>query len=356
MGATDQGPTASAVVVSPYAGDHAAWDAFVRHTDGGTLFHLIGWKEVLERTFGFTAHYLVARRGTETVGVLPLFELRAPGMARGLLSLPFAVEGGVCSTDAAAQAALDAAALARGAARGARWVELRDGRSGVGFRVQEGRYWRFRRPLHGDEVADLAATPAKRRNMIRHGIRHGLQARVDADDLPVFHDLYARTARRFGTPVFPLRYFRSLLERFPDETALMTVRLGRTPVAGALVFFFGATVCPYYVGSRRDFFRYAVNDFLYWELMRYGGARGARVFDFGRSKLDTGAFRFKRLWGFDPEPLRYRVAMLAGSALAERANSDAGAAWLRTAWRFLPLPVTKLLGPFFVSRYGPYFT
>jgi NTE family protein len=75
-----------------------------------------------------------------------------------------------------------------------------------------------------------------------------------------------------------------------------------------------------------------------------------------RSKLGTGAFTFKRLWGFEPEPLRYRVAMLSGGARAERSNSDAGVAWLRAAWRFLPLSVAKLLGPFFVTRYGPYFT
>jgi hypothetical protein len=193
-----------------------------------------------------------------------LFELRAPLMPRRLMSLPFAVEGGVCSGDAEAQRALDAAALELGAARGAAAVELRDGRQGVGFTLADGDMWCFRRALHADESANFAALPAKRRNMIRQGQRHGLRARIAAADLPAFHDLYARTARRFGTPVFPLRYFAAILARFPDETLLLTVRRGDTPVAGALAFLFGGTVCPYYVGSRRDAFRYAVNDFLYW--------------------------------------------------------------------------------------------
>lgn len=355
MNASDHVPDAPAIV-SPYAGDAAAWDGFVRRSGDGTFFHLSGWKEVLERSFGLTAHYLTARRAGEIVGVLPLFEVHAPLMPRGLLSLPFAVEGGVCGTDAAAQRALDAAALSLGAARRVRWVELRDGRNGSSFRVQEGRYWRFRRALHGDDAADLAATPPKRRNMIRQGMRHGLRARVESADLQVFHDLYARTARRFGTPLFPMRFFRALLERFPDETALMTVWLGRTPVAGVLAFFFGGSVCPYYVGGRRDFFRYAVNDFLYWELMRYAGARGARVFDFGRSKTGSGAFTFKRLWGCEPEPLRYRVAALGGEPAGERSDGGRGVDWLRTLWQYLPLPVTKLLGPFFLTRYGAYYT
>ena len=342
--------------VSPYAGERDAWDAFVRRTPGGTLFHLIGWKEVLERTFGYTAQYLIARRGEQIAGVLPLVELHAPLMERCLLSVPFAVDGGVCSADAAAQQALDSAALALGRARGARYVELRDGREAPGFHMRSGRYARFRRALQADDAAELAALRPKRRYMIRLGRRNGLTAQVDAADLPVLHDLYARTARRFGTPVFPLRFFRALVERFPDETVILTVRRDGVPAAAALMFLFGDAACPYYAGSRRDFFRYAVNDFLYWELMRHARRRGARVFDFGRSKVGSGAYVFKCLWGFTPEPMRYRVHAFDADAALERSSDDSSLRRLQYLWSRLPLPVTKLLGPFIVARYGAYYT
>jgi FemAB-related protein (PEP-CTERM system-associated) len=343
-------------VVSPYAGERDTWDAFVRRTPGGTFFHLIGWKEVLERTFGYTAHYLIARRGGEIAGVLPLVELHAPLMERCLLSVPFGVDGGVCSADGAAQQALDSAALALGRARGARYVELRDGRAAPGFHVRTGRYARFRRALHADDATELAALRPKRRYMIRLGQRNGLTARVDAADLPVLHDLYALTARRLGTPVFPLRFFRTLVARFPDETVILTVRRDGVPAAAALMFLFGDTACPYYAGSRRDFFRYAVNDFLYWELMRHARRRGARVFDFGRSKVGSGAYLFKCLWGFTPEPMRYRVYAFDADAAPERSSGDANLRRLQQLWSHLPLPLTKLLGPFIVARYGAYYT
>ncbi len=342
--------------VEAYAGQRAEWDDFVRRTPGGTFFHLIGWKEVLERTFSYRSHYLLARREGRVVGVLPLFELQAPLLERRLLSLPFAVDGGVCSADAHARRALDAAALELAERRGARSVELRDGLEAPGFRTREGLYYRFRRPLYADEAANLAATPPKRRYMIRLGQRHGLVSRTTADDLPAFHDLYARTARRFGTPVFPLAFFRAVLESAPADTMLLTVLHDGVPVASSLVFFFGDAVCPYYAGSRRDHFRYAVNDFLYWEVMRVGRQRGARLFDFGRSKQGTGAYEFKRLWGFAAEPMRYRVYTCGGDAPADRSTSDAGLAWAQSVWQHLPLPLTKLLGPPLLARYGPYYT
>jgi FemAB-related protein (PEP-CTERM system-associated) len=344
------------VEVQRYAGEREAWDAFVRRSASGTLFHLIGWKEVLERSFGLTARYLVARRGAEIAGVLPLFEIGAPMMEPALLSVPFAVDGGVCAADADAQAALDAAAVVGARECGARWVELRDGREAPGFRLREPRYLRYRRPLFESEEANLAATPAKRRHMIRLGQRHGLIARTNVDDLAAFYDLHARTSRRFGTPVLPLRFFEALRQTFAQETVLMTVWRAGVPLAGALIFFFGDVVAPYYVGSRRDGFRYASNDFLYWEIMRHAAARGARRFDFGRSKIGTGAAEYKRLWGFDPEPVRYRVCQIGVEPTRDRASNDRELQWLQSTWRKLPLPLTKLLGPIFVSRYGPYFT
>jgi len=63
--------------------------------------------------------------------------------------------------------------------------------------------------------------------------------------------------------VFPPRFFHAVLSRFGDDAVLLIVRRGSTPVAGALAFLFGDTVMPYYVGSHRAFFRYAINDFLY---------------------------------------------------------------------------------------------
>ncbi len=342
--------------MQPYAGERDEWDEFVRRTPGGTFFHLIGWKEVLEQAFGFAPRYLFAKRSGQVVGVLPLFELRAAFSKPCLLSLPFAVEGGICSADEAARQALEAAALILSEQRQARYLELRDGLDGTGFQMREGLYFRFRRPLLPTDEENFAAIPRKQRRMVRVGQQSGLVARVSRDDLDVFYDLYARSVRNLGTPVFPRRYLQLLLERFPDDCVLLTVRHDGTPAAAVLSFFFNDRVLPYYAGSRSEFFRYAVNDFMYWELMRYARERGARVFDFGRSKKGTGAYDFKCHWGFEPEPFRYRVHVQNAGSVPDHSVSDSGIQFLRRAWRRVPLPLTKLFGPFLIRRYGAYYT
>ena len=207
-----------------YRGDEQEWDTFVRRTHGGTFFHLLGWREVLARAFGFRPHYLVARRDAHLVGVLPLCEVRSALRRSRLLSLPFTVEGGVCAVDPEAQHALEDAALVLGTEIGAEFVELRDGLDGGGFATREGVYFRFRRAMFATDEENLAAMRPKQRRMVRVGQQSGLVARVDADDLEIFYDLFARSMRRLGTPVFAQRYFRLLRSGFGDDCVLLTVR------------------------------------------------------------------------------------------------------------------------------------
>ena len=47
--------------VEPFVGDSAQWDSFVQASPGWTHFHLLGWKEVVERVFGHECVYLAAR-------------------------------------------------------------------------------------------------------------------------------------------------------------------------------------------------------------------------------------------------------------------------------------------------------
>lgn len=344
------------VVVERYIDSPGEWDAFVEAAPGATFFHLYGWHDVLHDAFAFTPHYLAARRAGRIVGVLPLCEVQALLGGRWLLSLPFTVEGGVCALDADARGALDAAALRLQSDVGARGLELRDDLGdGNGFTVREGLYFGFERAIFASDEENLAAMQRKQRRMVRIGQQSGLA--FDANgNLGDFYHLYALAMRRLGTPVFSRRYFQILRDRFAERCAVVTVSRGAEPAASAVCFFFKDRVYPYYVGSRRELFRYATNDFLYWELMRHARERGARVFDFGRSKKGTGAYDFKCHWGFEPHPLRYRAHCADSTAVAQRGANDPRLAALRWGWQRLPLPVTRLLGPFLVRRVGVLYT
>jgi lipid II:glycine glycyltransferase (peptidoglycan interpeptide bridge formation enzyme) len=83
------------------------------------------------------------------------------------------------------------------------------------------------------------------------------------------------------------------------------------PLSSVLSFYFRDEVLPYYAGDEISARDLAANDFKYWELMRRSCERGLKVFDYGRSKLGTGSYAFKKNWGFEPSRCSTSIASIA---------------------------------------------
>jgi FemAB-related protein (PEP-CTERM system-associated) len=343
--------------VVPLGPDGTAWDAFVAGRPDATFFHLSAWRGVIEAAFGHRAHYLMAEQDGAIVGVLPLVAQRTLLFGHTLISNPFCVYGGPLAVTAEASRALSDHAAALRARTGATACEFRFLTAppadwlGDDWQPRGALYVTFRRAITGDDDANLKAIPRKQRAVVRKGIERGLTATADRD-VDLLHHIYAQSVRNLGTPVFARRYFRLLAETFGHALDVVTIRDGAAPVASVMNFYWRDEVIPYYGGGTDAARACHGNDFMYWEVMRRAAARGCRLFDFGRSKEGTGAFSFKKNWGFPPAPLEYRYALAPGQTIPEVNPLNPKYRLMIAAWKRLPLPVANLLGPPLVRGVG----
>jgi len=332
--------------------DEPAWDAFVREAPGGTFFHLSGWRDVIERAFGHRTFYLMARRGPEICAVLPLTRVKSLLFGNSLISNAFCIHGGFAGDDSEARESLRAEAVRIARAQGVGRIELRsESEETQQWQNRSGLYFIFRRPLAPDMDANLKILPHSRRRMIRVGYDHGLTSQVD-DGVDRLHHIYADSVRHLGTPVFSKRYFRLLRKKFGSSCMTVTVLHKQLPVASVMSFFFRDEVMTYYGGGLREAREVAGNDFMYWEVMRHACERGVRVFDFGRSKIGTGAYSYKSNWGFKPAPLTYSYLQMDGREIPEINPLNPKYSRAIEFWRRLPLSVTKAIGPHIVRSIG----
>ena len=332
--------------VERHAPDQAnEWDTYVRQHAERTFFHLAAWREVLGRIAGFTPHYLVARRRNAVSGVLPLVSVRSRLFGRSLVSLPFCVEAGVLASDEASEDALIAHASELAVRERVDFVELRHRRAHCPrWASNATTYATFRRELPL-EIADcFAQIPRKQRAMIRKATAFGLRSETETT-LGNFWPVYATSVRNLGTPVFPQGYFASLAGTFGPAVQITTVFRGDTALASVMSFLHGDTVMPYYGGGLPAARHVNAYDFLYWEVMRRAVEAGLRRFDFGRSKRGTGAFDFKRHWGFTPEPLHYEYRLLHRREVPQRNPANPRFRLAVACWKHLPLPLANRLGP-----------
>lgn len=342
-----------ALAVRPFEpGDAARWDAFVSNCPEATFFHRSGWREVIESVFRHRTHYLLASRGERIVGVLPLAEIRSLLFGHALSSLPFAVYGGAATTEPDARRALHEAAVELAARLRVQHLELRNRQPTEPDWPRQDLYVTFRKAIVPEVEANLLAIPRKQRAMVRKGIQRGLRSEIDAN-VDRFFDLYADNQHRHGTPPYPKRYFEALRRVFGDACEVLTVldAPGR-PVSSVLSFYFRDEVLPYYAGDLDAARELAANDFKYWELMRRACERGVRVFDYGRSKRDSGSFDFKKNWGFAPEPLHYEYRLLRRESIPQNNPANPKYRAFIALWRRLPRPVANAIGPAIARNLG----
>lgn len=329
----------------------ARWDDFVQTCPTATFFHRAGWKEVIERAFGHRTHFLYAESDGVIEGVLPLAEVKSLLFGHSLSSLPFCVYGGPAATTERARNALDTAAVALAESLGVDHLEYRTIEAHLTDWPTKDLYFTFRKAIDSDPEKNLNAIPRKQRAMVRKGIKAGLNADVD-DGTNRFFAAYSESVHRLGTPVFSRRYFDILREVFAKDSEIVTITRNGDVVSSVLSFYFRDEVLPYYGGGTRLARDVAGNDFMYWEVMRRACERGLRVFDYGRSKKGTGAFDFKKNWGFEPQPLQYQYKLVKAKAVPDHNPLNPKYRMFISAWQKLPLPVANWLGPRIVKSLG----
>jgi FemAB-related protein (PEP-CTERM system-associated) len=334
-------------------GTRERWDCFVDAHADATFFHRAGWQRVLERSFGHRTHYLYAASGDTIRGILPLVHVKSLLFGNYLASTAFCVYGGPVADSDGALKALDDAAIRLGRELGVGHIEYRHrgAREAPGWIGKSELYATFRKAIHADPEKNMLEIPRKQRAMVRKGIKFELASEV-VDSPARLHPVYAESVRNLGTPVFSRRYFDNLKQEFGDASEILMITHQGRDVAGVLNFYFRDEVLPYYGGGTAAARQLAANDFMYWEVMRRACLRGIRVFDFGRSKRGTGAFDFKKNWGFAPEPLHYLYRLNKSADLPDLNPLNPKFRLFIETWKRLPLPVANMLGPHIVRSLG----
>jgi FemAB-related protein (PEP-CTERM system-associated) len=343
------------------AQERARLAAWIEAHPSATAFHRLVWGEAVAKATGHQLLALVAEDAAGSItGYLPLHVVHSPLFGRAIVSAGFAVDGGILADDAATAAVLADAAWLQSERHSAPTLELRGGL------LPHDPRWTIKSDAHAGFIADLVADgpdadqkqlewiPRKQRAEVRKGLANGMTVRTgtSALDRQQHYAVYAESVRNLGTPVFPRALFDAVLDGFGDDADILTVLKDDVPVASVLSLYHRGTVMPYWGGGVWAARGLRANDVMYYALMNHARARGCARFDFGRSKVDSGAFAFKKNWGFAPAPLSYAVRNADGLPPRD-VNPLSPKYRLQIAlWQRLPLGIANRLGPWISNGLG----
>lgn len=331
----------------------SAWEIYVAGHPSGTLFHTLVWRNAVEEAFGHSSRYLCAWREHQLVGVFPLTQVASYLAGTILVSVPYAVYGGVLADDDEARIALLDRAQELAEQTRAQWIDIRSIDPQWPHLPVVRRYVTFRKHLPEHAAQVLNELPRKARAAARQAReRFQLHARFDDGQLNLVWSLYSQSMRRLASPNYPRAFFASLIRQtgttdspLPIRHLVQVVMHRERPIAGLISFIYRGTLMPYFAGCDERFNKYHPNNFLYLTAMEQAVELGCREFDFGRSRIDnSGAYDFKRFQGFEPTPLSYQYYVPRGGRTPDLHPDNGRLALARRVWPRLPLAVTRPLG------------
>ena len=323
--------------------------------EAGVCFeHDPRWLSVLRKGLGHRPMALVSREaaGAPIRGYLPLALVATRLFGRFLVSLPYLNRAGIVANDAAAAAELVEEAARLAEQLNVKYLELRHGEACEHDLLGAKRDEKIRMVLDLPENEDALwkSIHSKVRNQVRKGDKFDLAIEWGGESLlDDFYAVFAVNMRDLGTPVYAAKLFRHIIAELDGQAELAVVRHEGTPIACAMLIHddrlekVAMTQVPS-ASSLRAFNHTNANMWMYFRLLARAIERGSRQFDFGRSSMDSGTFKFKKQWGAQPLPTVWQYHVRQGDIGEVRPDNPKYRRRIET-WQKLPVWVTRLVGP-----------
>jgi len=326
-----------------------AWNDYVARRPG-CLYHRAEWGRVFA-VYRLPFRRLAAMRGGRIVGVLPLVWQRSWLFGSQFASLPCFDTAGVLADDAEARSALADRALEIATEAGADVVLLRQAEPlDLSPHVRNDKAL-LRLRLESDSDALWHGLKAKVRNQVKKPQKKGLCVeRGGVELLSPFFAIYSENMRDLGSPSHSRRFFRVVIDTFPEEVAVYVVWLDDQAIGAGLTMANGDRLEIPWASSLRRYNGYCVNHLMYWEILADACQHGYQWFHFGRSSYDSGPFRFKSQWGAEPVQLYWYYLASSPEAAAKASSLQESYGWGTRLWRRLPLWLTRSIGPRIVAK------
>ena len=340
--------------------DATRWDAYVCSKDHASPYHLYAWRQAIEEAYAQKGYYLIAQdpKG-EICGILPMIHIKPPLVSTQLCSLPYCDRGEALADSPEIIDMLVSRALEIKEQIGANRYDYRanaDINEPMDDETMEpgqgaGGQTKVRMLLDLPESSEdlLASFKAKLRSQIRKAEKNGLTFEIGNDESLVsdFYRVFTNNMRDLGSPTHSRKWFDSIRHHYGDRCVISIIRHKDIAIGAGLVLLTDNTATIPWASTLRRFNRLAPNMLLYWSLLAHATDNGCDIFDFGRSTIGEGTYRFKQQWAARPVRLDWQT-LPQHDQVSDTDSAINGKSSLRQTaeniWRKLPLPVTVTLG------------
>jgi len=276
--------------------DEREWETFVQASPEGTFYHSLKWKEVIEKSFPYSALYLTIKDANGTiVGICPGFILNSMHM-KIYHSTPYSDYGGpVIAKHCIKQASLSLRSFLRN------FCSNKDILYAKFCFMDDKLAQSFKSPLsyvdasRGTVEIDLKTTASdfiwnkifskNHRRKIRLIEREGFRAQEakTKSDLRDFYNLYYKNMKYIGASPHPCKFIENMWNILYPENLRIWLVEKKKRIGGIVVFKYGQRTYWVYAGidRKQSYRKYSIVPYLLWKEIKTAQEEGYNYVSLG---------------------------------------------------------------------------
>lgn len=341
------------------------WKNFVNNNSEAKFQHLLGFKEVIERSYSNCGGLFYLLLNKNKVKAVFLFILvRSKLFGNRIISLPFLDNGGFLGEYNEHTLKKIIELLKE---EGIKKIEVRLNSCFKNFEGEKRVFSKsgFDEKMYKQQFIIALTNETEMwkkfhkhtRNDIRKAQKSGLYLKKieNEKELKKFYTLYFKNMKNFGSPQHSYTFFENLFELLNENVAGFNCYF-KEKIAGSIIMFYNKSYG--YISfniSDNELREYRPNDLLYWEMIKSALNKKIKYLDLGQVDKESqndrakGLYKFKKKWLgklYDRTYFYYEFNKHSKDPVRKKDSLKK----FRIIWRKLPIPIIKLIGPKICSQ------
>lgn len=329
--------------------DFEAWDSYLeKHTH--SPYHSREWLNTIKKSFGHDSVIVTAVSSHgDIIGGIPLSFFSSKLFGKFAVSIPFINYGGPVTDYWNVAEALINEAQKFLNEKQLSHIEIRTLQPGFNYPHQDKKASLvLQLPASMDLLAQQWS--AKLRAQCKRAESFDALAKTGKlEILDDFYKVFSRNMRDLGTPVYAKSFFKNILTSNLSSTILVVYIKG-IPVSAAFLIGHQNILEIPWASTIESANIYSANMFMYREVLRFAIESKFKYFDFGRSTIDAGTYKFKKQWGAKPYQHYWYYLLNDGEQLPSMNPDNPKYKLAIRAWKMMPVFVANILGPMIVKN------
>lgn len=328
-----------------------AWETFIDEQPKAIAWQSFKWFDVLKKHYQVDFYPLVAYEGNEIRGILPLYNLKKGSKKNMLISVPFAVAGGIVATGAESEKLLLDKAIEISGKHTDCGITFKQYKHKVeGALSTDENYCNKELSLSKDLEKVWNEISEFNRKKVAEAKKYKYEVEYPSKNINEFYNFLFKHQQRKGIPCVAKSWIRDLEESGMYSIAIL--RYNHKIVAATMVKEFKDTISfPFSCTSNPNSEIFHLIYSLYWEIIKKFSLEGKNIFHSGRLPKSGEADKFRQGWGGTMYNYYYQYYPQTVQKTEFNVKRSSKREMFEKVWRMTPTMITRFLGPKIVKRF-----